>query len=653
MDKIKLYKSSLLKVFQDNAHIFILIFICGLSFFLNFYDISKYGYGNEYYAATVKSMSKNFKNFFFVSFDPAGMISVDKPPLGLWIQTIFVFLFGYNGYSLMLPQALCGTGCCILIFIIASKNSSKICGLIASFIFSIIPAIVVIARNNTMDMQLIFVLLIAVVYLFKSIKLNKKRYLFLSMILIGLGFNIKMLQAYTVLPAFFLTYFIFSKGKFSLKLSKIFVSILILAAVSFSWMTVVDLYPSNNRPYIDNSKNNSVLELSIKYNGIDRILGKESGSNNFTASPKSEETNNYSKNSGDYIGTPSIFRLWISSLYGQISWLLILAIGSIIMYLRKIHYKNNNLEKAHFAFWVIWFLTLFIIFSFSGFFHRYYLSMLAPAIAVLCGIGISDYINNLKSPNKNNLIDKFIYFITVAITIGIEIIYIYNYPKISLILISIILIMICFSLILILSNIKSPDNLNIYLSSICLICSITIAPLYWCLTTISYVPNLTMPSAGPELADSVTNTTPAFSSSSSNTSSDLQNYLLKNYKKGSFLVIGKKSVDVSKYIINTGLPCYSYGGFLGTTQTLTLDKLKQYVTENKITYFLISQEDMNSDNPSDIISYVKENGKLINPIEYGDFKSLNAVNKDSTSSLQSISNIGGGYGSSLYLLNNN
>ena len=207
MDKFKSYEKYLSK---NKKYIFILICICMLSFFLNFYDIYKYGYGNEYYACAVKSMSLNFKNFFFASFDPSGMVSVDKPPLGLWIQTIFVVLFGYSGYSLILPQALCGTGCCILIYLIISNNHNKICGLISSFIFSIIPSVVVVSRNNTMDMQLIFTLLLAVFYFFKYINLAKSLYLFVSAILIGLAFNIKMLQAYIILPSLFITYIIFN-----------------------------------------------------------------------------------------------------------------------------------------------------------------------------------------------------------------------------------------------------------------------------------------------------------------------------------------------------------------------------------------------------------------------------------------------------------
>lgn len=50
---------------NKNWHIITLTFIAMLSFFFNFYAISKYGYGNEYYAAAIKSMTQSFKNFFF------------------------------------------------------------------------------------------------------------------------------------------------------------------------------------------------------------------------------------------------------------------------------------------------------------------------------------------------------------------------------------------------------------------------------------------------------------------------------------------------------------------------------------------------------------------------------------------------------------
>ena len=95
-NNLSIKNSNLSPFLKKHWYIFALIGIAALSFGFNFYAISKIGYGNAYYAAAIRSMTQSFKNFFFVSFDPAGMVSVDKPPLALWIQAVFVMIFGYH-----------------------------------------------------------------------------------------------------------------------------------------------------------------------------------------------------------------------------------------------------------------------------------------------------------------------------------------------------------------------------------------------------------------------------------------------------------------------------------------------------------------------------------------------------------------------------
>ena len=80
--------------------------IIALAAFLRFYELGAYGVGNTYYAATVKSMLTSWKNFFFASFEPGGSVTVDKPPLGLWVQAVSANFLGVNGFALALPQAL-------------------------------------------------------------------------------------------------------------------------------------------------------------------------------------------------------------------------------------------------------------------------------------------------------------------------------------------------------------------------------------------------------------------------------------------------------------------------------------------------------------------------------------------------------------------
>ena len=46
----------------------------------------------------------SWHNFFFVSFDPGGLVTVDKPPLALWVQAASAKLFGFSPLSLLLPR---------------------------------------------------------------------------------------------------------------------------------------------------------------------------------------------------------------------------------------------------------------------------------------------------------------------------------------------------------------------------------------------------------------------------------------------------------------------------------------------------------------------------------------------------------------------
>jgi len=52
---------------------------------LRFGNLSALGDANHYYTAAVSSMLKSWHNFFFLAAEPGGSVSVDKPPVGLWL----------------------------------------------------------------------------------------------------------------------------------------------------------------------------------------------------------------------------------------------------------------------------------------------------------------------------------------------------------------------------------------------------------------------------------------------------------------------------------------------------------------------------------------------------------------------------------------
>src|ERR1700728_2800881 len=85
-----------------------LALVLALATLLRVWHLTQAGFGTQYYAAGVLSMLQSWHNFFFNSFDPAGFVSVDKPPLALWLQAATAKVFGFSAWSVLLPQALEG-----------------------------------------------------------------------------------------------------------------------------------------------------------------------------------------------------------------------------------------------------------------------------------------------------------------------------------------------------------------------------------------------------------------------------------------------------------------------------------------------------------------------------------------------------------------
>src|SRR5947207_10600178 len=88
---------------------------------LNLWNLAQNGYSNTYYSVAVQSMLQSFRNFFFASYDAGGFISVDKPPVGLWIQTLSARVFGFHSLSLLVPEALAGVASVALVYFLVKR----------------------------------------------------------------------------------------------------------------------------------------------------------------------------------------------------------------------------------------------------------------------------------------------------------------------------------------------------------------------------------------------------------------------------------------------------------------------------------------------------------------------------------------------------
>lgn len=249
----------------------LVILLMMLSLGLHLYNIGSIGDANAYYTAAVKSMLVSWKNFFFVAAEPGGSVTVDKPPLGLWIEAVFAYFLGVSGFSVSLPNILAGVFGIPLLYGMVKRYMGEGAGLIAALVMTVTPVFVATNRNNTMDGLLVFFLLMAAWAFIQATESGKIHWLLAGAFIVGLGFNIKMMQAFLPLPAFYALYFFGSRENWIHKMVNLGLATILLAAVSLSWAVVVDLVPADSRPFIGSSGNNTVMGLIFGHNGVSRL----------------------------------------------------------------------------------------------------------------------------------------------------------------------------------------------------------------------------------------------------------------------------------------------------------------------------------------------------------------------------------------------
>ncbi len=381
-------------------------------------NLSVLGLANHYYAAAVKSMLESWSNFFFVAAEPGGSVSVDKPPVGLWLQAVSAKIFGVTTFGLLLPQIIAGLLSIILLYYLVKRHFGVAAGLLSALVLAITPVAVATDRNNTMDSTLIFTLLLAAWAFIRAAETARLKFLLIGAGLVGIAFNIKMLEAYLPLPAFLLVYLVGAQEGWWPKLGKLLLTVIVLLVVSLSWAVAVDLTPADNRPYVGSSGDNSEISLILGYNGIERLSGLFTGQSPPPTPQPDDRTqaapgqifipiiqaappggfqpillgsSNRAGASGviDGIGQPGALRLFVPPLSKEASWLLPLGLFGLLAvgFNTRLTWPLGSQHQSAIL-WGGWLVTAGVFFSIAGFFHEYYLDILAPPLAALVGIGV-------------------------------------------------------------------------------------------------------------------------------------------------------------------------------------------------------------------------------------------------------------------------
>ena len=246
---------------------------------LNLWALDLNGYANDYYAAAVRSMTQSWHAFLYGSFDAAGLQTVDKPPLALWVQALSARVFGFNSWALLVPQALMGVATVGLTYDLARSRFGRSAGFVAGLTLALTPITVAISRHNNPDALLVLCLVGAVWALDRGLrKEGSLKWLVLSGVFVGLGFETKMAAALLVVPGHRRSRGSGSRPRVaSPPSSSCCVGGAAMAAVGLAWPLLMWLTPASDRPYISGTDDNSIWSLILGYNGLGRLFGQSGG----------------------------------------------------------------------------------------------------------------------------------------------------------------------------------------------------------------------------------------------------------------------------------------------------------------------------------------------------------------------------------------
>ncbi len=229
---------------------------------------------DPFYDAAVRSMGNSFHNFFLGAFEPGGSVSIDKPPLDLWLQVASVELLGFNSTTLKLPEALAGTISVPLIFLAVRRLWSPTAGIAAAAGMAVLPTEVITARSDTMDAVMMALLVLALLLLTRAAESGSSAWLIAAAAALGLAFNVKLLESLVALPGLALFAWLGLPGTRRRRLLQFAAAAAVFVAVSLSWLTATLLVPAHERPWAIGSTNGSAWNAAFVFNGTDRLGGK-------------------------------------------------------------------------------------------------------------------------------------------------------------------------------------------------------------------------------------------------------------------------------------------------------------------------------------------------------------------------------------------
>jgi 4-amino-4-deoxy-L-arabinose transferase-like glycosyltransferase len=339
---------------------------------LYLWNLGAGAWANAFYAAAVQAGSTDATAMLFGSSDAANAITVDKTPAALWVMDLSARLFGFSTWSMLVPQALMGVAAVALLYASVRRVLGPGAGLLAGWVLALTPVAALMFRFNNPDALLVLMLVVSAYCTQRACEKDASRWwLIAAGVAVGVGFLAKMLQALLVLPALAGGYLLAGDRPLGRRIADTVLAG-VAVVVSAGWyIALAELWPASERPYIGGSQHNSIIELTLGYNGFGRLTGNEPGG------------------LGNLNHDVGWGRLLGSGMGADIGWLLPAAIVCLAAgFVLTRRAPRTDAVRATLVIYGGWLLVTAVVFSFmNGIVHPYYTVALAPAVAAGVGIG--------------------------------------------------------------------------------------------------------------------------------------------------------------------------------------------------------------------------------------------------------------------------
>jgi 4-amino-4-deoxy-L-arabinose transferase-like glycosyltransferase len=588
------------------------------------WSLSRNGMGNSYYAAAVKSATVSWKAFFFGSLDPGSFITIDKPPVAIWVMALSARLFGFSSWSILLPQALAGVASVLILHRLVRRWAGAIAALLAALVFALTPVAVLIFRYDNPDAILTLLLLLAAWAVWSAVESGSTWKLGLAGVALGLAFLTKMLMAFMVIPAFVMVYLMCGPPRLGRRFLQLLAPLAAMVLSSGWWLAIVELWSDATRPYVGGTTGNSWIDL---------ILGRTGGylGGTTTATQMS--------------GTPGILRIFNNALGGQVSWFIPFALVGLIagLWLTR-RASRTDKARAGYLLWGLWSVVLILVFGFvQGTLHSYYTVMLAPGIAALAGAGCMDLWRLSRSR-------RWLAWGLPAAVAGstawsaVLLKRVSGYAPGLAITVSVVGSVAAAALLVVLVLRARGRMWRISARAVPVLCIAVLlaGPLAYDLSTISRSVTGNAAAAGPGATELVS-LSPGVSTSSGSSGAGsagidelsvdtgLISYLQAHQGDAKFLVAVQTSTASVPIILATGEPVVTIGGYKSRDPVPTVPQLESMVAAGELRYVLLTDEGESSssatstETPSDstagtlqaVTAWVVANGTVVAVGEYG------------------------------------